>query len=195
MGGGVGYLFRSDEDARGHGVVGDVAVDTGSLGPFALRLEGMAVSVGGSAAAPSPLSFFGGAASALYRLDDTAVLALAGIGPLIGTTTGTTIGTSGATADGDGTTLTAGLLASLTLRFALTSAVSVEARLFAPIVFYDGGWVAPLDGLTNRWPLQAGAVVGLVFLLDALWAQAGEGRGPQDLLQDTLAPAGHPKNP
>lgn len=164
----VGYAFRSSplaDDDRTHGVAASVVVDSPPLlWGFGVRGEGLALSWPATEDVDRPLSLFGGGAALTYRFDDTAVQALASFGVVGGVVVdegadvGDVVGAWGGTA---------GLL----LRFPLTEAASVDARLLLPILVGD-----------ERFNVQAAAMIGLSLAPDVVIGAAMAGRSPLSLI-------------
>lgn len=161
----LGYAFRVVDpavDDRAHGgawMVG-VAPRARLLG-FGLRLQGLGLGFGGGDVTPRALGFAGAGPALTYAFDDTDVLAVAHVGGLAGMV----VEPGGPAAAGaEGNAIVAGVVAGLSLRWALGRAAYVEAQVALPALFTDprfSGW-------------QAAALVGWGVspdrLIAGLWA-------------------------
>lgn len=164
----VGYAFRSvddsDVDDRSHGVAASLVVDSPPLlWGFGLRGEGLALAWPGAQAASDPLAVVAGGGAVTYAFDDTAVSALASIG-----------GLAGAVVEDGAASVVVAPTIGLLLRFPLTDAARLEARVIVP--FWQD----------DRFSLQASALLGLSISPDVVIAGALAGRSPLSLLLPPL---------
>lgn len=167
VGVGVGYAFKSvnaDVDDRAHGVAADVVVDSPPLlFGFGLRGEGLALAWPSTSKVPQALGVFGGGGALTWSFDETAVDALASIG-----------GVAVAVVDGGASVVTFAPTIGLLLRFPLTEAAHVDARVLVPFVVDD------------RFGLAAAATLGISVSPDVVVQAALEGRSPLSLLLPAL---------
>ncbi len=167
----VGYAFRSlavegdgAADDRAHGVAASVVVDSPPLlWGFGLRGEGLALAWPGTPAVDRSLGVFGAGGALTYSFDETAVKALASFGL-----------TGVAVVDGDVVTPTLAPTMGLLLRFPLTEAAAVDARVLVPFVVDD------------HFGLAAAAMIGLSISPDVVVAAALDGRSPLSLIVPAL---------
>ncbi len=160
----AGYAFRSAVSAlddRAHGAAAAIVVDSPPLlWGFGLRGEGLALAWPGTVKLDVPLAVFGGGAALTYLFDDTHVKAVASLG-----------GVAGVVVEGPDAGPTFGGTAGLLLRFPLSEAAALDARILLPLLVGD-----------PRFNLQAAAVIGLSLSPDVVVAGMLAGRSPLSMV-------------
>lgn len=174
LGIGVGYGFRPHEDGRNHGGTAHLYGDIPLAWGFGLRPEVLGFAYAPSLTVGRPFAHPMAAGSLVYAFDDTDTVAVVGVGGFVGlplevATGGATEGATDDAAEGP-TSLNAGVLLSLGLRFRVLPGVRVEAGIRVPFMLLELPPPAA-PPRNNDLRTQIGLSGGLVLVPEELLAE------------------------